>query len=220
MSDTLRNMSQDIRGLKQLIVYIENRMFGFDYKPSGAEKSELQRALEQVKERILVAEDNQRRIGEYDAISDEPIGKVLYPGGIEVEDHVWQDFHALFKQHERGPGGSLQVQARQSSVSGFVWLADDMIEVSLVDHPTKYFVTPLQTVVEAFRSDEIQVGDIALLAGEFMILAVPGENRDPDPRLVMTNYLKVTSVEEQGRTRRGMNRRQNPTDERVICLFR
>ncbi len=220
MSDTLRNMSQDIRDLKQLIVYIENRMFGLNYKPSVTEKLELQQALEQVKERILVAEDNQRRIGEYDAISDEPIGKVLYPGGIEVEDHVWQDFHALFKQHEQGPGGSLQVQARQSSVSGFVWLADDMIEVSLVDHPTKYFVTPLQTVVEAFRNDEIQVGDIALLAGEFMILAVPGENRDPDPRLVMTNYLKVTSVEEQGRTRRGMNRRQNPTDERVVCLFR
>jgi len=82
-----------------------------------------------------------------------------------------------------------------------------LIEVSLAHHASKYFVTPLQPVEETMKDDEVQVGDIAILAGQYLIIAVPGEGHQ-DWGYVMTNYLKIQSVEEMGRTRRGRNRNQ------------
>ena len=86
-----------------------------------------------------------------------------------------------------------------------------LIEVSLAQHASKYLVTPLQPVEETMKDDEVQVGDIAILAGQYLIIAVPGEGLQ-DWGYVMTNYLKIQSVEEMGqemgRTRRGRNRNQ------------
>lgn len=82
------------------------------------------------------------------------------------------------------------------------------IEVSLDGHAKKYFVTPLQPIEEGCRDDEVQVDDIAILAGRYMIIAVIPENyNNASEGLLMTNYLRVTNVEEQNRTKRGQNRR-------------
>ena len=85
---------------------------------------------------------------------------------------------------------------------------------------SKYFVTPLVPVLEGERDDEVQVDDIAILAGQYIIIAVVAEDSTPEnPGFTMTNYLKITSVEMQNRTRRGMNKAAKP-DEKTHSLFR
>jgi hypothetical protein len=98
-------------------------------------------------------------------------------------------------------------------VSHVSWLTDDQIAVSLEHLPSKFIVTPLQPVEEGTRNDEIQRGDTAILAGDYMIITVPSEVQTPRsmfPDFIMTNYLKVQSMDEQNFTRRGMNRIKRP----------
>lgn len=82
-----------------------------------------------------------------------------------------------------------------------------LVEVSLVQHASKYLVTPLQPVEEIMKDDEVRVGDIAILAGQYLIIAVPSEGHQ-DLGYIMTNYLKIQSVEEMDRTRCGRNQNQ------------
>lgn len=69
---------------------------------------------------------------------------------------------------------------------------------------------------------EVQVNDIAILAGQYkyMIIAVIPENyNNAKEGLLMTNYLRVTNVYEQNRTRRGQNRRTE-ANATVLNLLR
>ena len=83
-----------------------------------------------------------------------------------------------------------------------------LIEVSLAQHASKYLVTPLQPAEETMGIDEeVQVGDIAILAGQYLIIAEPREGHQ-DWGYIMINYFKIQSVEEMDRTGRGRNRNQ------------
>jgi len=81
-------------------------------------------------------------------------------------------------------------------------------------------VTPIRPVEEGFRDDEAAVGDIAILAGQYIIIAVVDEPiADGDRGYVMTNYLRVTRVEEVNRTRHGANQ-QRHSEALIECCFR
>jgi len=215
--DSMRTMTQDIRETTVLIGHIERRLTEISNQLN--EKRDIIRILEEVKSHLTVANKSRIEVGQSDVLSDEPISKVLYPGGGDLKSaEVWNDYTAWYTKGE----GLLQVDAKRHTVSKATWLSDMNIEVSFFDHALRYFVTPLEPVAEGERGDEIQEGDIAILAGRYLIIAEVPENshRDSsDVQCIMTNYLRVTNVEEQNSTRRGRNRLKQP-DSKVRSVFR
>ena len=106
------------------------------------------------------------------------------------------------------------------SVSSVRWLTDDMIQLSLNQQSARVYASPLKPVEEGFRDDEVRVGDTAMLVGQYVIIAEADEySNDPEAGYLMTNYLRVTSIEDEVRTKRGANRARQ-SDSRVICCFR
>lgn len=70
--------------------------------------------------------------------------------------------------------------------------------------PTRYFVSPLETVHEGGRDDELREHNHVLLIGQYVIIREPGQ-RDLE---VMTNWLNITGVQQGAVGRRGINRRR------------
>jgi hypothetical protein len=208
-NDLVRNMARDIRELRGAVTYLETRTGIMDARIFNR-SSELRLALTEVKNLITMAESNKRRVGEEIELTDEPIAKVVYTDTSAPRDSKnWSDYSAWYTNSD----GLFHIEAKQSVVSRVSWLTDDQIEVSLEHLPSKFIVTPLQPVEEGTRNDEIQRGDTAILAGDYMIITVPSEVQTPRsmfPDYIMTNYLKVQSMEEQNYTRRGMNRIKRP----------
>ena len=138
--------------------------------------------------------------------------------GIDPKSvEVWNDYKAWYKDGEN----RLQIEALKS-VTNVTWLSDVDIEVSLEGLAVKYFVTPLQPVEECVRGDEVQVGDIGILAGQYLIIAEMLDDVEDDETsecLSMTNNLSVTSMEKQNGTRRRANRAKQP-DSKALCVFR
>jgi hypothetical protein len=113
----------------------------------------------------------------------------------------------------------MHFEAKRSQVREVRWLSDVNIEVTLAGHNIKYYVAPLQPVLESQREDEIRPGDIAILAGKYMILADADEADDGEGSpLFMSNYLRITSVQEVTIQRRGRNRAQL-ADPNIVTFF-
>ena len=224
-SDLVRRMVREIQGIREIIIYIERRMnHEADSRSFRDEKLELRRVIEEVKNKVDMAETHRQRVSRDEEISDEPIAKCLYPNSELVgsrEPEVWNDYDAWQESDQpHGVMNPLNIHAKQSTVTSVFWLSESIIELSLRGHTSKYFVTPLVPVMEGERNDEVQIGDIAVLAGQYIIIAVHAEDSTPaNPGYTMTNYLKITSVETENRTRRGMNRAPK-TDEKTLCIFR
>jgi hypothetical protein len=148
-------------------------------------------------------------------LSDEPITKVRTGGFGETGTPPWFEYEAWYKLSDR----HMHFEARRSHVQQVKWLSEANIEVTLVGHNSRYYVTPLQPVLESQQADEICRGGIALLAGKYMILAdADEEDEREEAPLFMSNYLRITSVEEVIQ-RRGRNRAQHASSN-VITLFR
>ena len=213
--DAMRTMERDIREMNQLLGQIERRMT--DISSQFPEKRRLREMLEEVKNHIIHSERGRHHIGQMEDINDEPISKVLYPGGIDPTSvDVWCDYKAWYKENDR----RLYVQALKAVVKKVTWLSDADVEVELEGRAVKYFVTPLQSVEEGVRDDELRAGDIAILAGQYLIVAeIPEDVEEGKDELSMMNYLRLTSMEEQNSSRRRMNRTKKP-DAKVLCVFR
>ena len=213
--EALRTMASGCRETLGFLNYIHQRLTDLDSKPFSNEKRELKQNLDEVRNKIGVAERYRHRIGNEPEISDEPIAQVLYPGGVDVKvPEIWKDYSSRI--HENGK--SLIMEARRSIVTYVTWLAENIVEVSLERSPSKYLLTPLAPADEGDRAEEIRVDDIVVLAGQYMIVAAPNDSfHSPDPPLIMTNYLRLTSIEEPYRTRRGRNRVQPVTS--MINIF-
>jgi hypothetical protein len=210
--DAMRTMTHDIREMNLLLGQIERRMADISSQFTG--KMELRNILEEVKNHIIVSEKARQMIGEAIEYSDEPITKVLYPGGIDPTSvTVWNDYRAWYKEGDR----RLSVEALRAPISRVVWLSAVDIEVCLEGRPIKYIVTPLQLVEESVRDDEIRVGDIGLLCGQYLVLAEPLESGE-EGQFTMMNYLRVTSMEEQTSSRRRVNRTK-PPEAKVLSVF-
>lgn len=215
--DAVHNMATDVRQLRAYGDYIEQRGDMTDHGFFSAEKRELKQSLDQVKAQINLAEQNQRRIRSDQELSNEPIVKCLYPEEWNRKNEsVWNGYNAWCHSD-----GYLHVEAKKSIISGVNWLMSGIIELSLQQQPSKLFVTPLKPVPEAFRKDEVQVNDIAVLLGQYVAIGDWKEAKSfgPNAPFSMTNYLKIVDMEEHNQSRRGMNRIQE-SDAKVLCSFK
>ncbi|KAF2805880.1 uncharacterized protein BDZ99DRAFT_466218 [Mytilinidion resinicola] len=200
--DAIRIMGTHNRKIKAMVRHFERGMDDFEYKVDSTERKKIRSELEKVRNKIDHSENMRHRIDEDEDFSDEPIVKVIYPGANGPTDPTnWQDYQA------RITNGRLHVDGKQFTVTRANWISNEMIEVTLSQHPAKFLVAPLQPVDEASRADEVQIGDIAILAGHYIIIAVPGEG-EFSWGYIMTNYLRINSMDAGAtQSKRGQNRR-------------
>ncbi|KAL8937938.1 MAG: hypothetical protein Q9211_003437 [Gyalolechia sp. 1 TL-2023] len=217
-TDALRNMARDIRLLEGHIKIIDARWGGTVHKVFSHEKKELGQALETIRGQINLADRRRVGLGQDDDISDEPVARCVYPEGTEKSGSpIWHDYEAWCHEHT----GVLNLEAKQMTVTNIRWLSDEVIELSLQNQSSKMFVSPLKPVPEGYRDDEIRVNDIISLVGQYIAVGEPDDSdrQEPCPLLIMTNYLRITGMEEQNRSRRGMNRGRH-MEEKVLQCFR
>jgi hypothetical protein len=219
--DSMRTMMHDIREMNQLLMHVERRIaeIGNEGGSRGADRRVLKGELEEIRSLIAVAEVKRQELAVAEVISDEPITKVLYPGGLDPNNiKVWNDYSAWYKVGDK----QLQLEAKRSVVTAITWLSDVNIEVVLQGHVAKYFVSPLREVEEHARDDEIRTGDVALLVGQYLAIAERadhGYGNDGEGEYFMMNYLKILSVEEGKVSSRRVNRSTQP-EMRTTTVFR
>lgn len=214
--DAVQYMARDIRKLLVLISHIEQRGDMTDHGSFSADKRELKQSLDEVKAQINLAEQSRTRIGLDQEWSNDPIAECLYPEGVKInKQDVWHGYKASCQEQN----GYLHVEAIKATIGGVKWLTGEVIELSLYQQPSKLFVTPLKTVPEGHRDDEVRVGDIAMLLGQYVAIGERAEDSSgPKAAFSMINCLRIVSVEEQNKSRRGRNRIQE-SDARVACCF-
>ena len=66
-------------------------------------------------------------------------------------------------------------------------------------------MSPLNYVEQAHGQDQIEIGDIAILAGKYMLLAVPDDNPATSD-VILTNCLQIVKVAEEVKRLRRANR--------------
>lgn len=206
-SEAIRDMTRDIRISSEIINLIEVRWGAVDHKSLSMEKRELKQALEEIQSQLTLAHQRRANLGSDDEISDEPVAKCLYPEGYAKSNtSVWSDYIAWCHENT----GVLDIEAKQTVISDVRWSNDEYIELYLQHQPFKIIVAPLRHVPEAYRDDEVRKGDIALFVGQYLAIGVHEEQTtEENAPLLMTNYLRIISMEEQPRSRRGLNRGHN-----------
>jgi hypothetical protein len=185
--DAVSLMARDILEIQSVVNYYEDHL---QEHGSGLPLDTyrwLKEQLGTVAVLLKQAEGSRNHLSQSPAISNEPIAKVIQPKeGSPFAPKMWHDYRTYITA-----GNYLQMEAVRSTVTRVTWLSDVLVEVLLRNDPKKYFASPLEYVEEGKRSDEIQEGDVAVLAGAYMILAVPNDRDVGIESLIMTNYLKV-----------------------------
>jgi hypothetical protein len=201
LSDAVGIMAQDNREIQGVVNYYEERIRDGG---SGLNEESLQyltRELAIVTQRIQNAEGMRQHIKDDQTSSDEPIAAIILPAGSKsLASTTWYDYRAWTTA-----GSHLHFDARMATVRNVVWLSDAIVELGLQGHSAKYFASPLNGVAEGLKEDQVEIGDIAVLAGRYIILAVPNDD-DSSNGLILTNFLKITSVEEPVQRLRNRNR--------------
>lgn len=214
--DVLENMAREARTLLAFISHIEQRGDLSDYGPFSVEKKELKAALEQVKAKINLAEQNRTGINMNEELSNEPIVKCLYPEGVDTNDlGIWNSYRAWCQKYN----GLLQVEANCSAVQLVRWLTSEVIELTLNRSPAKLFVTPLKPVPEGFRHEEVKTGDVAVLLGRYVAIGqYDTRQQGPDEAVRLLNYFRIVSMEEPLQSRRAKNLDLESDGKSYICF--
>ena len=116
----------------------------------------------------LLEKANEERslIGAEEDAPNEPIVQVVYPDGEGVGGTpVWHDYSARCRDER-----SLLFEASVAEVSAVDWRPDGLVEIGLHGHSSKYLASSVGRGT-IHHEDEIQKGDIAALAGHYMIVA-------------------------------------------------
>ena len=215
--DAIQNLARDIRQLRALINQIEQRGDIGDQFFQSEEKRALKSMLDQAKKQINLAENRRMSTGLDDEMSNEPIEKCLYPEGAEIGDkNVWNNYKAWCREDT----GYLYAQAKNATVSAVKWLTAELIELTLSKFPSKVVVSPLRPVQEGQQCDEVQIGDVASLMGQYVAIgAFREEGALPDAVPHMINCLRIVSTEEQNESRRWKNQAQE-SDDLTIQRFK
>jgi len=119
--DAIRVIGQWEREITAVVKHIVRGMNDLvDYRLGNTDKRALKGELDRVSVQINHAKDIRYKIGDADELSDEPMSKVVYPGGNGPTDPaVWNDYACTFQS------GVLHIDAKKSTVSGITWLSDD-----------------------------------------------------------------------------------------------
>ncbi|KAI9727944.1 MAG: hypothetical protein M1828_005349 [Chrysothrix sp. TS-e1954] len=198
-----------IRGLRELVHLIEklaDSVISF-----YVQRKELKESLEVFKQRIDVPDESRKSVVALRDIADEPIAQILYPDNCSLSgERVWFDYFA-WTVHDNN---MMHIDCQRSRSEHFSWMSSTMLEVTLVNFPNTLFMAPLKSVPEGYqREDEIRKGDLALLAGQYLIIAET--DRDGIEGWLTTSYLRITGIGEKirpgqkDRQRRRMNRSAN-----------
>ena len=207
-NNAIQILAQEARKIKEVVHHIESHL---PYFKNSTERSLLTTGLERVLMQVTQTDDIRHQLANEEMLDDEPIDKVLHPQGVGTGTTApWNEYRTWLTNN------LLHVQAKRSVVTAVIWLSESLVEIGLQGHQAKYTVAPLQAVEEGWRDDEIRKGDLAILVGSYLVLAVP--NEDPQAHgVLMTNYLRIVSEEAFNRTRRGMNRQAGG---QVACVTR
>lgn len=81
-TDSVQNMTRDLQQLQHLIKYIKRQAADLDYRPFHDQRQSLKQVLESVKDLVRRADITRHAVGDANEMSDEPIARCLYPGGI------------------------------------------------------------------------------------------------------------------------------------------
>jgi hypothetical protein len=201
LSDAVGIMAQDNREIQGVVDYYEDRIRDGGSGLNEESQQYLSRELGIVSQRIQNAEGMRQHIKDDQTSSDEPIAAIILPAGSKsLASTTWYDYRAWTTA-----GSHLHFDARMATVTNVVWLSDAIVELGLQGHSAKYFASPLNGVTEGLREDQVEIGDVAVLAGRYIILAVPNDD-DTSNGLILTNFLKITSVEEPVQRLRNRNR--------------
>ena len=207
--DLVRTMSRDLHTMKMAIALVESKVNGRAEQRGGyfgQDASEdiiqLKRCLTQVRDKLTQADGIKSKVERsYVDIGDEPVSKVIHINGADwAASGVWHDYHAWNTQKEY----LVYIDAERYEVSRVLWLSDDVIELAFSNSSSKYFVAPLQTVLESERDEEIMVGDVVVLVGQFVYVLEPWDQEHNSE--IVANCLKITGIDEASKRRRGMNR--------------
>ena len=196
--DAWRTMASTIRHATELLNHLGRRAKDFEFR--DRERQILMHELDMVKNLLNRADEQRHRIGdEEERHNDEPILQVIYPSGSGLAGTTtWHNYDVRYRDSV-----GLYLDAKASEVTGINWRSDNLVEVTLQGHNTKYIASPIgQGVIN--HDDEIQVGEVAALAGQYLIIAE--RPNDPNQPLIMTNYLRVSSTEDQIKSNRRRNR--------------
>lgn len=212
-SEAVRILAQSSRYVEGIAASLEHRFQETERDLQPENRSAFRQALNRVRTLLQQGLIEQKILSEAVELSDEPVERVIYPGGVGPADPgFWSDYIVWVNNR------TLQIDAKASRVAKVVWLSEQIIEVLLEQQASKYFVEPLEAIPEAFRPDEVQKGDMAILAGSYMIIATRPESREQHG-FVMTNYLKIRNVEELGQVSRRMQNRMPQLQQTVISMF-
>jgi hypothetical protein len=212
--DLIRNLASDLGKVGATIHVVETAMLDFDSRGVSGDVRQhihfLRQTLAEIKVQVAQAEQNKARLDRHSVeLPDEPVSKVLYPSGAERSTNpVWNNYQAWYHY----PDNLLYIDAHRRYVDHVVWISDDIIEISFHNVPAKYFVSPLQPVLEGERLDEVRPRDEVLLVGQYAMVVEAEEGGLG----IVTNWLKITGLEQGAISRRGMNRRREEVPIRSV----
>jgi hypothetical protein len=184
LEDALATLAHDNQEIKSIVDYYQDCLgrYAASFAPEALQR--ITHTLNAVTAEINTAETFRQNISNDPTISDEPIVTLIEPpGGSYYAAPIWNPYRVNLT-----PGNLLTIEAKKGYVAEVHW-AQELV-IMLQNDASQYVLAPLEYVEERDREDQVQVGDVAVLAGQYMILAEPVEDEGSDA-LIMSNYLKV-----------------------------
>lgn len=207
--DLIRNLASDLRKLRTTIYNVELAMQDFEGRRIASDVRQnlpgLRRALVEISALATQAEQNKTNLqGRASQLADEPVVKVLYQSGSDGSaNSLWCHYKSWYISAEN----VLFIEAQRRQVNRVIWASEDVIEVFFYGTAVKYFVSPLRPVLESEQWEELKENDQVLLVGQYIVVVDPGDAQGRQPEEIV-NWLKMTGVEEEVVSRRGMNKRR------------
>lgn len=211
--DLLRHLACDIRTVSAVARALEAAMQDYDQRNVSDSIRQMvsQRlgSLAKIRERIGQADDSRTRLANsgHGELSDEPISRVLHPSDSqEARVQVWHEYRSWYVS----PENTLYIEAQRYTANHVRWITDAIVEVEFSGLTAKYLLSPLATVPEGERADEIRPDDAILLVGQYVVVVEAGDGQSPYVKESITNWLKIIGIEQQhALTKRGMNKVRN-----------
>lgn len=108
-------------------------------------------------------------LGYPSTLLNEPVTKILYQvGARNTQISNWRDYKAW----HRAKDNVLCVESERRVVQQCSW-QEDTISVTLHDVGMRYFVTPLASVTDALKHEQLKEGDTVLLCGHYLLVVEP-----------------------------------------------
>jgi hypothetical protein len=203
--DVAGHMNEDNQIMRKMLHQYERHLTDSALGLPVQDVNDMRHRLQKVESLISLSEKVRRHVWNESVICNDPIVKVLRREGNDpVLAPVWQEYSAKLlpewsfppQEYDVSAYHSLEITAQRSTIQTLSWVSPDIAEVTLSEHNTTYFVSPLSQVDEKYRNDQIQVGDIVVLIGYYLVVAEQVQERIQEDMLYMANWLRITSVVE------------------------